>query len=110
MQFLKVLFWVLLTVLVIVFALANWTTVPVRLWGGLVADVNLPMLMLIMFLIGLLPTLLYHHAVRWRLRSRLSQSERTIADLRNAAMAIATPPATIVEPDAEPAAMPPGSA
>ncbi|TPG42490.1 DUF1049 domain-containing protein [Sphingomonas koreensis] len=107
MQFLKGLFWFLLAVLIVVFAAANWTTVPIKLWGGLIADVNLPLLLLIMFLVGLVPTLLYHHAVRWRLRSRLVNSERTITDLRAAALASAPPIAPVVE-DAP--AMPPGSA
>lgn len=109
MPFLKGLFWFLLAVLLVVFAFANWTTVPIKLWGGLIADVNLPLLMLVMFLIGLLPTWLYHHAVRWRLRNRLVASDRTITELRAAAMA---PSATsAAEPiAADPPAMPPGSA
>lgn len=105
MPFLKGLFWFLLAVLLVVFAFANWTTVPIKLWGGLIADINLPLLMLVMFLLGLVPTLLFHHAVRWRLRNRLIASDRTITELRAAAMAPTTPP-----PVAEPAAMPPGSA
>ena len=44
-----------------------------------------------MFLLGLVPTLLYHHAVRWRLRNRLVISERTITELRAAAMAPSAP-------------------
>ncbi|MGN6280138.1 MAG: hypothetical protein ACTHM8_15660 [Sphingomonas sp.] len=107
MPFLKGLFWFLLAVLLVVFAFANWTTVPIKLWGGLIADINLPLLMLVMFLLGLVPTLLFHHAVRWRLRSRLIASDRTITELRAAAMAPTASPET---PVAEPAAMPPGSA
>lgn len=105
MPFLKGLFWFLLAVLLVVFAFANWTTVPIKLWGGLIADINLPLLMLVMFLIGLVPTLLYHHAVRWRLRNRLVTADRTITELRAAAMAPTAPPAP-----AEPPAMPPGAA
>ncbi|MFA5968364.1 MAG: hypothetical protein WC816_03855 [Sphingomonas sp.] len=85
MQFLKTLFWALLVVIVTVFAIGNWTTVPIKLWGGLVADVNLPLLLLLTFLAGMFPVLLYHHAVRWRLKARLSTAERTIGDLRTAA-------------------------
>ena len=92
MPFLKGLFWFLLAVLLVVFAFANWTTVPIKLWGGLIADVNLPLLMLVMFLIGLVPTLVYHHAVRWRLRNRLVTADRTITELRAAAMAPTVPP------------------
>lgn len=103
MQFLKGLIWILLVVLVVIFAAANWTSVPIKLWGGLVADVNLPFLMMVMFLIGLVPTLLYHHAVRWRLRGRLNNAERTITDLRAATMAS-------VPPEADPLPTNPGAA
>jgi hypothetical protein len=110
MQFLKGLFWILLIVLVVVFAAANWTTVPIKLWGGLVADVNLPMLLVVMFLIGFLPTLLYHHAVRWRLRSRLGNAERTITDLRLAAMTPSEAAPAAPEGEETPTTTPPGSA
>jgi putative membrane protein len=108
MQFLKGLFWFLLAVVLVVFAFANWTTVPIKLWGGLVAEVNLPMLLLVMFLLGLVPTLLYHHAVRWRLRNRLVASDRTITELRAAAMAPSAPHPTPIAEDAP--IMPPGAA
>lgn len=87
MQFLKTLFWALLVLIVAVFAIGNWTSVPIRLWGGLVADVNLPLLLVLTFLAGLFPVLLYHHAVRWRMKARLATAERTIAELRNAVTA-----------------------
>ena len=105
MPFLKGLFWFLLAVLLVVFAFANWTTVPIKLWGGLIAEVNLPLLMLVMFLIGLVPTLLFHHAVRWRLRNRLVIADRTITERRTAAMAPTAPP-----PTAEPGETPAGAA
>ena len=94
MQFLKTLFWFLLAVIVAVFAIGNWTSVPIKLWAGLIADVNLPMLLVVTFLAGLLPVLLYHHAVRWRLRQKLTSAERAVADLRAAAVAAATTPIT----------------
>jgi len=103
MPFLKGLFWFLLAVLLVVFAFANWTTVPIKLWGGLIAEVNLPLLLLVIFLLGLVPTLLYHHAVRWRLRNRLIAADRTITELRAVAMA---PAPQALHPDT----MPPGSA
>ncbi len=82
MQFLKILFWCLLAFLAAVFTLGNWSSIPIRLWGGLIAEVNLPFLLLFTFLAGLLPTLAYHHAVRWRLRGRLSALERALGDSR----------------------------
>ncbi len=74
MQFLKILFWCLLAFVAAVFTIGNWTTVGIELWGGLVAEVNLPLLLFIAFLLGLLPTWLYHGALRWRLRGRLATS------------------------------------
>ena len=124
MQFLKTLFWFLLAVTVAVFAIGNWTMVPIKLWAGLIADVNLPILLVATFLAGLLPVLLYHHAVRWRLRQKLSSAERAVADLRAAAVATTSSPtmttiAAPVEPEAPlaqpvmppsavPTAVPPG--
>jgi hypothetical protein len=109
MQFLKGLFWILLIALVVVFCFGNWNEIgTIQLWGGLVAEIKIPILVFICFAAGLLPTLLYHHAVRWRLRGRLANSERTIADLRAATMTASADPAPVI--DAEPPPMPPGSA
>lgn len=113
MQFLKILFWCLLAFIAAVFTIGNWTTVPIKLWGGLVADVNLPMLLAVTFLIGFLPTHLYNHAVRWRLRQRLATCDRTIAELRTPppTPAFVTPAAEPVRPPAAvPTAVPPGVA
>jgi putative membrane protein len=82
MQFLKILFWCLLAFIAAVFTISNWNAVQIQLWGGLIADVNLPMLLLVTFLIGFVPTMLYNHAIRWRLRQRLTTCERSLAELR----------------------------
>ncbi|WP_174286503.1 lipopolysaccharide assembly protein LapA domain-containing protein [Sphingomonas bacterium] len=82
MQFLKILFWCLLTFLAAIFTYGNWDLVEIHLWSGLIADVNLPLLLLVTFLAGFLPMLVFHHAVRWRLRQRLAACERALADLR----------------------------
>src|SRR5687768_15051686 len=79
MQFLKTLFWVVLAVAVVLFANANWYAVEIRLWGGLVADIKLPILLLAFFLIGFLPTLLIHRARIWGLKRRLEPLERGAA-------------------------------
>ncbi|WP_374942252.1 hypothetical protein [Sphingomonas sp.] len=81
MQFLKILFWCLLAFLAAVFTVGNWNRVDIHLWNGITASVNLPLLLLIMFLAGLVPTLAYHHAVRWRLRQRLQAAEQRAAVL-----------------------------
>ena len=82
MQFLKYLFWCLLAFLAAVFTFGNWFSVDIHLWGGLIAQVNLPFLLLVTFLAGLLPTLLYHATARYRLRQRLQTTERTVEALR----------------------------
>ncbi|WNO54970.1 lipopolysaccharide assembly protein LapA domain-containing protein [Stakelama saccharophila] len=82
MQFLKTLFWALIIGLAAAFALNNWVPVEIRLWGGVVADVNLPLLLLVTFLIGFVPMLLAYYTVRWRLRQRLAASERALTELR----------------------------
>lgn len=105
MQFLKTLFWFLLAVMVAVFSIGNWTTVPIRLWAGLIAEVNLPLLLVLTFLAGLFPVLLYHHAVKWRLRQKLTTAERALADLRTAS-AISPPPTPAPAVDLAPTSLP----
>ncbi len=92
MQFLKTLFWFLLAVSVAVFSIGNWTTVPIKLWAGLIAEVNLPLLLVLTFLAGLFPVLLFHHAVKWQLKQKLTTAERALADLRAAASVPPPPP------------------
>ncbi len=101
MQFLKILLWCLLAFVAAIFTFGNWTWVTINLWGGLLAEVNLPFLMLLMFLAGWLPTYLYFRAQRWRLAQRLNTAERVIADLRPAQ------PMTAIAPVPAPAPPPP---
>ncbi len=82
MQFLKTLFWVVLAVAAVIFAMRNWTPVTVNLWGGLLVDAKLPVLVFGAFLTGFLPTFAYHRATRWRLKRRLDSHERALADMR----------------------------
>ena len=82
MQFLKILFWCLLAFVAALFTYGNWKPVTIQLWGGMEALVKLPFLLLVAFLAGLLPTLAWNHAVRWRLRQRLTVAERNAAQAR----------------------------
>lgn len=92
MQFLKILFWALLAFAAALFTFGNWKWVPISLFGNLVAEVNLPVLLLVTFLAGFLPTFLYQRAIRWRLRQRLAAAERTVADLRALELPRPSPP------------------
>jgi uncharacterized integral membrane protein len=96
MQFLKTLFWVVLTVILVLFAKANWIAVPLRLWGGLEADVKLPILVLFAFLLGFLPTFLIYRARLWSLRRRLEPTDRhagTVPPPTAAPVAVSNSPA-----------------
>ncbi len=81
MQFLKTLFWVVLAVVLVLFARANWDTVTIDLWGGLQADVKLPALVIGAFLLGFLPTLIVYRARIWSLKRRLeTQGQAHVAN------------------------------
>jgi lipopolysaccharide assembly protein A len=70
MQFLKTLFWVLIAVVVSLFAFRNWNDVTLNLWGDIQADIKIPLLLLVVFLLGLLPTWLIMRARLWSLKRR----------------------------------------
>jgi uncharacterized membrane protein YciS (DUF1049 family) len=76
MQFLKTLLWVLLAVVVALFASRNWVPVTLALWGDIQADIKLPALLLIVFLIGFVPTWLTMRAKQWALTRRIEAMER----------------------------------
>ena len=76
MRFLSTLFWVLLTVVVVLFGARNWNDVTLNLWGDIQADVKIPVLLLLVFLLGFLPTWLVHHARLWSHRRRIDALER----------------------------------
>jgi uncharacterized integral membrane protein len=79
MQFLKALFWVVFGVTVALFARVNWHDATLKLWGGLAADVKLPVLLLAFFLLGWLPTLIVYRARLWALKRRYEPVERNLA-------------------------------
>jgi putative membrane protein len=95
MQFLKTLFWVLLAVVVALFASRNWSNATLNLWGDIQADVKIPILLLIAFLLGFLPTWLIMRTRIWSLNRRIEALDRN----RVAAMT-AEPAPDEVEPAA----------
>ena len=72
MAFLRTLFWIVLTVVVVVFSIRNWIPVTISLFGNIDADVKLPVLLLIAFLIGFVPLYIWHHAFKWRHARKLA--------------------------------------
>ncbi|HEX5239338.1 MAG TPA: LapA family protein [Sphingomicrobium sp.] len=79
MHFLKTLFWVLVAVVVVLFASRNWVPVTLNLWGEIEADVKLPLLLAFVFLIGFLPTWLIFRARIWTLKRRVEALDRSLS-------------------------------
>ena len=94
MNFLKTLFWVVVAVSLAIFATRNWNDVTVNLWGNLQADVKLPIMLLLTFLVGFLPTFLVLRGRIWALRRKLALAERPAA-----VPAPAPPPAQPIDED-----------
>lgn len=84
MQFLKTLFWVLVAVVLAVFALYNMTPVSVQLWRDLRMDTFLPVLVIGAFLVGVLLVWFPHRASVWSWRRKVDATERKLADEREA--------------------------
>ncbi|SFJ55301.1 Protein of unknown function [Sphingomonas sp. NFR04] len=98
MRFLKVLLWLLLGGVIAGFVIYNGEQrVSIQLWGGLVADISLPLLLIVVFLAGFLPMLVAYQTLRWRMRQRFAGLERALADLRS----IPATPAPRVDPVVE---------
>ena len=76
MQFLKALFWVLIAVLLALFSFRNWFDVTVNLWADIQADIKLPILLLIVFLLGFAPTWSLMRTRIWSHRRRIDAIER----------------------------------
>lgn len=88
MQFLKTVFWVLVAVLVALFSFRNWAPVTLNLWDDIQADIKIPILLLIVFLLGFLPTWLLMRTRIWSYRRRLEAHERSRASMVPAAAPI----------------------
>lgn len=103
MQFLKTLFWVALAVILVLFATVNWHAVTLNLWGGLQADVKLPILVLFSFLAGLVPTLIVQRAKIWSLKRRMEalQRQAQAVALSVPAPAVPAPAVSAAEPRPE---------
>ena len=96
MQFLKTLFWVMLAIGLVLFARENWDPVEIKLWSGLIAEVKLPFLLLVTFLLGFLPTYLFYRGRMWSLRRQLTRPDTvTVA---NQPAPTTTPPSLAPEP------------
>src|SRR3546814_581341 len=85
MQFLRTAFWVVIAVTLAFFCMANYVPVTVRLWGDLVMETKLPVLLIGAFLLGAGPFWIMARATRWRMKRRLESTERALAAVTAAA-------------------------
>ena len=91
MTALRTIFWVLLAVVLVLFAINNWQPVEVRVWSTLVWEPPLAALPIIAFLAGLAPMWLIHRAAKWRLKRRIAQLESAMGAREVAAPAAPVP-------------------
>ena len=94
MQILRTVLWVLLAVVLVVFALYNGKPVEVQVWPTLIWEPPLAALTIMAFLLGLVPMWLVHRTVRWRLKRRIASLETSLAPPAPAPAAIAPPEPT----------------
>ena len=82
MQFLRTLFLVALTIVLVAFIAINWEPVQVNFWplegGYLYFEWPVGFIVLISFLAGLLPMWLLHKGARWRFKRRIDSLENSV--------------------------------
>ena len=94
MPFVKALIWVAFVIILVIFAVNNWVPVTIALWGDLLLDTKLPVLIIGAFLIGWLPTWLWLRGSKWRMGRQMErmQSSPPRAPLNAASEAPPPPP------------------
>ena len=97
MAFLRTLFWIVVTVVVVVFSLRNWVPVTISLFGNLQADVKLPVLLLIAFLLGFVPLYAWHRLTRWRHGRALTGERVAVVPPAPAPVSAPLPPRSAAE-------------
>lgn len=75
---LRTIFWVFAAVGFTVFAAYNWHPVELTLWQNLVLETKVPMLVLLAFVLGFLPTWAVHRSVVWGLHRRIRALETSL--------------------------------
>ena len=83
MQAVRTIVWVILAVLLTVFAVANSQVVAVSVWPGYVAELPLSILIILVFLVGFLPIFLMHVSNRWLMRRQIEAQKQTITSMKS---------------------------
>ena len=93
MQAVRTIIWIIIAVVLTVFAVANSQPVAVAVWPGYVAELPLSILIVLVFLLGFLPPFILNMGNRWRMNRKLAVQEQVINQLRTPAPAPAAPTA-----------------
>lgn len=106
MQFIKTIIWVILLVILIIFAVTNTDPVTVKLWYGQLWDTKLSFLVIASFALGFVPMWLIYRASRWRLKRRVANLESNLQQANDTIENLKHVPEPIMEdvpalPDAE---------
>lgn len=86
MRFLRLLFLLFVALLAILFLGRNWSDVTVDLWGNMQADIKLPLLLVIAFLLGYLPCSILWRTRMWRLRRAQAPTPQSVQEERPASL------------------------
>jgi uncharacterized integral membrane protein len=95
MHIVRVIVWVLLLAVLLIFSINNWNPAEVKIWEGLVLETKVPALVVLAFLLGLVPMWLLHRATKWQLHRRIASLE---AAARASALAAANAQADFAPP------------
>lgn len=97
MQAFRTIIWIIIAVILTIFAVANSQPVAVSVWPGYVAELPLSILIILVFLMGFLPPFLFNMGNRWRLGRTIQVQEQVIAQLKTPAPAPEPAPAASIE-------------
>ena len=78
MQIVRTIVWILILLAMLTFSFFNWQPVEVTLWDNVVLETKVPALVIIAFLLGLVPTWLFHRSVKWSLDRRIRSLENSV--------------------------------
>ena len=98
MAIVRTIFWVLLAVALVLFAIFNWRPTEVHIWNSLIVETKLPALVIGAFLLGLVPMWALYRTTRWRLKRRIAGLEAMIARPNTVAEIPAPAPSPAPEP------------
>jgi len=101
MQIVKTIFWVLFAVIVVIFAVNNWVQSSILIWSDIRVDTKLPVLVIMAFLLGFLPTWLAFRATKWRMAQRIRVLEAEALQQKLEQPILAASPQQTNDPEAK---------